>query len=139
MMSLTYLSTATLPFTAPQLDQLLSTTRPRNHAEGLTGLLLYADGHFIQTLEGADDAVDQAFLRIRRDARHRNVYVVLREEIDQRAFPDWSMGYEAINSDVATSLPGFNDYLEGKPLSVETKKRLGHAGIFHRVFRETMR
>jgi hypothetical protein len=139
MISLTYLSTATVPFSSSDLSELLASTRERNHADGLTGVMLYAGGHFIQTLEGDEDAVATTFERIGRDTRHRDVYIALREEIQARAFPDWSMGFETVDLDEAAALPGFNDYLEGKPMSPASTEQLGHAGIFHRVFRDNMR
>ncbi len=139
MMSLTYLSTATVPYQQSALTDLLLSTRERNHAADLTGMLLYAGGHFIQTLEGAEETVDATFARIRRDTRHRNIYIALREEISTRSFPDWSMGFESVTADEASTLPGFSDYLEGDAMSAETGKKLGRAGIFHRVFRDNMR
>ena len=139
MISLTYLSTATAPFSPSDLDELLSDSRERNEADQLTGLLLHVEGHFIQTLEGAEEVVDATFARIERDTRHRNVYVALREDVETRVFPDWSMGFETLDRDEARSLPGFNDYLEGRPMSAEGVDPLGRAGVFHRVFRDRMR
>lgn len=139
MISLTYLSTATIPFSASELTQLLLTTRARNEANGITGTLLYAGGHFIQTLEGSDEAVEETFARIERDLRHRNVYVALRDDIEARTFPEWSMGFDTMDPEEASALPGFNDYLEHKPMSAEDVKTFGRAGVFHRVFRDRMR
>lgn len=87
MISLTYLSTATTPFSPSSLNEPLSTTRGPNQANDLTGMLLYAGGHFIQTLEGAQEVVDATFDRIERDARHRDVYVALRDDFETRAGP----------------------------------------------------
>jgi hypothetical protein len=139
VLSITYLSTATVPFSPADLTELLASTRDRNHANQLTGVMLYAGGHFIQTLEGPEDSVESTFERIGRDTRHRDIYLALRENVEARAFPDWSMGFETLDVDEASKLPGFNDYLEGKPMSEESVKQLGHAGIFHRVFRDNMR
>lgn len=139
MISLTYLSTAKVPYSPSDLDELLTTSRERNQADDLTGLLLYAGGHFIQTLEGSARVVDATFARIQRDERHRNLYITLREGIETRVFPDWSMGFELLSRDEAPQVPGFNDYLDGRPLPPENAKALGHAEIFHRVFRDNMR
>lgn len=139
MISLTYMSTATTPYSTADLSALLGTSRHNNHAADLTGVLLYAGGHFIQTIEGSEDVVETTFARIERDTRHRNLYIALREEIVTRAFPDWSMGFESIDLEEASEMPGFNDYLDGRPLSEAAVKKLGHAGIFHRVFRDNMR
>jgi hypothetical protein len=139
LISLTYLSTATLPMDPDDLRVLLLATRERNHAAGLTGMLLHAGGHFIQTLEGPDEAVAATFARIQRDTRHRHVHVALREEIEAPAFPDWSMGFEEVSEEEAATLPGFNDYLAGKPVTEESGLALGRAGIFHRIFRDRAR
>lgn len=139
MISLTYLSTAKAPFSDNELAELLENSRARNHAAGLTGMLLYAGGHFIQTLEGPEEVVDAVFGRIERDQRHRNIIVALREEIATRVFPDWSMGFENVADGDAQELPGFNTYLSYGAVSAEDGERLGRPGIFHRVFRDNMR
>jgi hypothetical protein len=139
MISLTYLSTATVAYTDDQLSDLLRASREKNHAVGLTGMLLYAGGHFIQTLEGSEDVVDATYARIERDARHRDVFIALREPIEARSFPDWSMGFESLSEEEAADLPGFNTYLGARTVSAEDGQRLGRAGIFHRVFRDRMR
>ncbi len=139
VISLTYLSTATRVFDDSALADLLSACREKNHALGLTGMLLYAGGHFIQTLEGEASVVDATYDLIVADPRHRDVSVALREEISARTFPDWSMGFETLTPEEASALPGFNDYLVGGVLSSTSGHELGRAVIFHRVFRDRMR
>jgi hypothetical protein len=51
------------------------------------GLLLYAGGYFCQVLEGPEDAVDTTFQRIAADPRHRDVKVLVREEVPRRRYP----------------------------------------------------
>ena len=46
-----YLSAAARLFSDVELRALLADARARNEAAGLTGMLLYEDGHFLQTLE----------------------------------------------------------------------------------------
>jgi hypothetical protein len=139
LISLTYLSTARDPFSPAALAELLDLSRERNQARGLTGMLLYAGGHFIQTLEGSPIVVDATYERIAQDPRHRSLIVALREPVEERRFPDWSMGFEVLTPEEAVDLPGFNDYLERQNLSPEAGRELGRAGIFHRVFRDHMR
>lgn len=139
VISLTYLSTATRELSQPELEELLAHSRRNNTVAELSGMLLYADGHFIQTLEGDAEVVDAAFERIQADTRHRNVIVALREEIDERTFPDWSMGFESLTPEQTAAVPGFNDYLDPGSQLYKDTKRLGRAGIFHRIFRDDMR
>jgi len=139
MISLTYMSTATERFSDEQLRDLLEDSRNRNHAVGMTGMLLYVGGHFIQTLEGPADVVDATYGRIAQDSRHRSVFTALRDEVETRTFPDWSMGFESLSPEEASALPGYNDYLDTESQSAESVRDLGRAGVFHRLFRDRMR
>ena len=139
MISLTYLSSATSPMTQVGLEEILAQSRRNNTAAGLSGMLLYAEEHFIQTLEGEETPVEKAFDRIRADARHRNVIVALHEEVSKPAFADWSMGFAALSAEQGAATPGFNDYLDPGSDLFKNHKKLGRAGIFHRVFRDHVR
>jgi hypothetical protein len=139
MISLTYLSSSTVPVDAADLEEILAVSRRNNTAAGLTGMLLYADGHFIQTLEGEPEVVAEAFARIAGDPRHRDVLVALREEVAERAFPDWSMGFDRLTPEEAATIPGATDYLEDGSARYRDTAALGRAGVFHRIFRDRMR
>jgi hypothetical protein len=139
MISLTYLSTASRTFDPDELEALLPAWRVKNGAAGLSGMLLYVDGHFIQTLEGEEDDVDAAYEQIRNDPRHRDVDVALREEIEERHFAEWTMGFTRLSAEDAAATPGFNDYLDPGSELYAKNSSLGRAGIFHRVFRDNMR
>jgi hypothetical protein len=136
VISLTYLSRTKAPMSQDELEQILAVSRVNNDRDGLTGMLLYADEHFIQTLEGETEAVEAAFERIGRDQRHYNVEIALREEIDQRGFADWSMGFKRLTVPEAAELLGYNDFLDPNSTLYRDSKNLGRAGVFHRVFRE---
>lgn len=139
MISLTYLSTAAVPFDAADLHELLIVSRRNNHARGLTGMLLHVDGHFIQTLEGDADDVEGAFATIAADPRHHDVFITWRESIAERTFPDWSMGFEDVDPDQRTATEGLNDFLAAKTEMDKTAAHLGNPGVFHRIFRDRMR
>lgn len=139
MISLTYLSTATTDFDQPALRGLLEVSRRNNHAQGLSGMLLFAGGHFIQTLEGPPAEVDATFERIAADPRHRDVIVALREGVEERAFAEWSMGFEELGDHEVERLPGFSDFLAATTERQALAQHLGRAGVFHRVFRDRMR
>ena len=134
MLSLTYFSTASSALGKDELVGLLDHVRAKNDALGLTGMLLYSDGSFVQTLEGPDEAVEEAFGRIAVDPRHRDVFVALREAVTERAFPTWSMGFREISREESETLPGFNDYLQVRGPRREPGG--SRAEAFHRAFRE---
>lgn len=111
MLSLTYVSSATDLLEPEQLADLLVQVRPRNEERDLTGLLLYSRGNIIQVLEGPADAVESTFAEIERDPRHRGLLVLLREPIEERAFPDWSMGFRDLGDLDPAAIEGYNDFL----------------------------
>jgi hypothetical protein len=90
---LVYVSGSAAFFTAADLDAILTTSRRRNPAEGVTGLLLFHDGNFFQVLEGPAQAVGAVYERILRDPRHHHPRALLDRETPERTFGDWSMGF----------------------------------------------
>ena len=138
VLSLTYLSSAVELWTDDELARLLHRARAKNEETGITGMLLYAGGNFIQTLEGPSDEVDALFALIDSDSRHDGVFLVRREDIDERMFAAWHMGFKEISAQDAHEVPGFTDYLETGRIDGEEPRRSAVA-TFHRVFRQHIR
>jgi hypothetical protein len=101
-----YVSTASAPMPREALLDMLYQARAANAVDGITGLLLYHDGHFVQALEGPEDAVRDLYDRIRRDARHRDVVMMFEQTIARREFADWSMGFKALDGSEWLEFPG---------------------------------
>jgi len=111
MTSITYFSSTTRPFTSRELVALLAQCREQNARIGITGMLLYKDGEFMQVLEGTPSIVRRKFLSIRLDDRHENVTVIRDEAVDSRQFSDWSMAFWNLNSIDPASIPGYSYYM----------------------------
>ncbi len=110
MISLVYVSAATHPFTPAELETLLEKSRTNNTRDGVSGVLLYRDGDFLQVLEGPEEAVRRTYERISRDRRHGGVIVLDDSEIQERNFGAWSMGFRRVNSgDVREGYVNFFD------------------------------
>jgi len=90
---LIYSSEAAPGLAAPELEEMLAESRVRNRVYGITGVLLFVDGAFLQILEGEKEDVLGLMERIERDPRHHGVKVFYEEEVPERAFPSWSMAY----------------------------------------------
>lgn len=73
------------------LSQILNSSRKNNKEKGITGVLSYRDGFYIQVLEGSEEAVNSLFSKILADSRHHEVTVILNEAIEQRSFSGWYM------------------------------------------------
>ena len=96
MVSITYVSSAVFPFTPATLVDLVDQCQRNNARLGITGMLVYSDGNFMQVIEGADLVTQALYDRIRRDARHRDVTTVQQESIEACEFPGWSMAYNIL-------------------------------------------
>ncbi|SNS15565.1 Sensors of blue-light using FAD [Noviherbaspirillum humi] len=118
MLSLTYLSSAVRLMGEAELVNMLKAVRPINEQLGITGLLLYRDGNIIQTLEGPDEAVEATFAKISRDQRHKDVFLLMKQAIDKRQFPNWSMGFHNVSKLSPDALNGFSAFLSD-PVAAE--------------------
>jgi Sensors of blue-light using FAD len=87
-----YASRAATPTSSDVLDRILSQSRKNNPTLGLTGMLCFANGIFVQVLEGGRDEVSRLYNAIARDERHQDVQLLMYEEILERRFGDWTMG-----------------------------------------------
>lgn len=89
---LVYISSAAVPLTKAELENLVWKASVRNRELDITGLLLHHEGCIIQVIEGPTQAVDTLMAKIERDPRHRGLLVLLREPMSAREFDSWGMG-----------------------------------------------
>jgi len=104
-----YISTAVKPMNYDDFSALLQQCRDSNHKRGITGMLLYQNGTFMQMIEGEKQVVLDLFDEILKDDRHTGVHTVLTGDIEKRNFEDWSMGF--FNMDKAGEFPQYSDYI----------------------------
>jgi hypothetical protein len=90
---------------AEDIESILTTARRRNPELGLTGALMFGKGSFVQILEGPAANLDLLLETIRKDPRHGDMTVVLRDPIEAREFADWAMAHVG-GDDAVASLPG---------------------------------
>lgn len=106
LLAVVYTSVATEPFDAEQLGSLLAWCREWNGSVDVTGMLLHREGRFIQFLEGPEAAVRELVANISQDPRHTRVRVLLEDTVAERQFPEWTMGFQALD-DTTSTLDGF--------------------------------
>lgn len=102
MIQLSYVSSAVRPVTAAELLSILQQCYRHNSPQEITGLLLYGNGTFLQTLEGEEEVVIPLYEKIASDPRHVSVTCLGRRTIQTRAFPGWSMGFRRLSSDFSS-------------------------------------
>lgn len=137
LITLIYGSAAVDTFTEPELVALLEKSRANNQPLGITGMLVYRDGNFLQVLEGEAEQVDALFKKISRDPRHRGILIFMRRPLQQREFSDWSMGFVNLDTVNAEQIPGYSTYLN-QPLNSPEFEQEGFAFTFLRVFKQMM-
>lgn len=113
-----YASTATQSFTKAELTELLKGSVRRNTRAGITGLLLYQSGAFIQALEGEKAALMELFEKISHDPRHHHIIRLIQGPINERNFPDSAMAFQDLDSPELRKLPGYSEFLN-TPLNGE--------------------
>jgi len=92
LVRLLYASRAVPAIDHEELVTILRQSKTHNPTVGVTGVLCFSGGIFLQVLEGGRSAVNRLYNRIAADPRHTDVEVLLYEEIGERRFASWSMG-----------------------------------------------
>jgi Sensors of blue-light using FAD. len=123
MYHLIYVGSASKPFSQLELDDLVTKARQNNIRLGITGMLIYKDGNFIQLLEGEEDVVKKLYETIRTDTRLNETTVINESEVAERQFSDWVMNLLTYNNkplftaaelenDKIGTLKMLNDYVD---------------------------
>lgn len=106
-----YISSADSNLSFEDLAEILRSSKEYNDKHGVTGMLLFKSGTFLQVLEATREEMGEVLDRILSDTRHRNIIAILSGVLEKRNFPDWSMGFvnmeEAVDSDVS-----YEDYFD---------------------------
>lgn len=92
LIQLTYASRSARAITPEDLSDILRASQRNNARVGVTGTLCFANGIFLQQLEGDRTEVNRLYHRILADPRHREPAVLDFSEINSRRFAEWSMG-----------------------------------------------
>lgn len=78
-----------------ELYDILIESAENNRKNGLTGMLAYRDGVFLETLEGDRIKVFEAYDRIMNDDRHIEVVLLDVGAIEERQFDTYKMCFES--------------------------------------------
>jgi hypothetical protein len=134
-----YVSTASKLFEPAELREMLKEANERNKKTGVTGMLLYKDGQFMQVLEGEAEAVTATFSRISADPRHHGIMVLVKGAVKERRFPGWSMAFRDLNLPDHQDVPGFSEFLNTPLTGKEFAGDLEHCEKLLLVFKKSIR
>ena len=96
MYQLVYVSRANQDVNLELVNQIVKSAVKRNEEAGLSGFLLFNNKTFLQVLEGDRIALNQTFLRIARDPKHKDVELMLYRKISSRDFTEWGLGMASL-------------------------------------------
>jgi hypothetical protein len=109
---------------AEAIESILAQSRQHNPVSGITGILCYGGGIFLQCIEGGRMQVSDLFGSIQKDARHKDVALLHYEEIFERRFGGWSMGQVNITKLNHSVLLKYSEKPELDPYAVSGKVSL---------------
>lgn len=93
-----YVSRAAKEGSEGLLSGILAQSRRNNARMGITGLLVHAEGIFVQALEGGRVEISGLLTKLIRDDRHTEVTLLSLEEITERSYANWTMGRVDMNA-----------------------------------------
>lgn len=139
MFQLVYASSAVDLFSAADLAALLKKSRDNNTRLGVSGMLVYHDGNFMQVLEGDHGTVTALAARIERDPRHRGFLRLMGRDIPEREFGEWSMGFVDSSAVSSEDRAAFSPMLRDPAAAAEFFATPGRAHVLLSTFRRNMR
>jgi hypothetical protein len=106
------------------IETILAQSRQHNPECGITGILCYGGGIFLQAIEGGRMAISELYGHIQRDRRHKDVVLLHYEEISERRFAGWTMGEVNMSRINASILLKYAEKPELDPYSVSGRVSL---------------
>ena len=106
------------------IEDILTQSRQFNPATGITGILCYGGGVFLQALEGGRDCISDLYGHIQKDPRHKDVVLLQYEEIAERRFGGWTMGQVNVARINSSILLKYGERAELDPYSVSGRVSL---------------
>jgi hypothetical protein len=100
------------------IEAILAQSRQHNPVSGITGILCYGGGVFLQAIEGGRLQVSELFGHIMKDPRHKDVALLHFEEISERRFGGWSMGQVNVSKVNYSILLKYSEKAELDPYAV---------------------
>lgn len=119
---LSYVSQQSHSLTDAALEKMLCQARLKNEAAGITGMLIFYEGLFIQFLEGEEENIDNLFNTISKDQRHNKILILDDGYSENRKFEDWSMAFEKLDHKEVREITGYKEFNK-KDLFAEAKDK----------------
>ncbi len=73
------------------IDDIVRVAQESNKNNGITGVLFFHNGKFLQIIEGNQYKLRKLMKSIESDPRHHNVKTLINCNVEKRGFSDWAM------------------------------------------------
>lgn len=127
LMTVLYVSSATVLFTDDQLVSALRSWRDSNARDEITGFLLYEQGNFMQVIEGPAANILKLVKAIALDTRHRGMLILWQHAIVEREFGRWHMGFRKVAELSAEDQKSFHSLLQDAAMDEEFRSKAGRS------------
>lgn len=91
MERIVYTSRARTDLASDEVFRIIETSARNNPARDVTGFLIFNQNRFLQLVEGERQALDELLGVLKRDPRHCDLAIHVREPAIKRCFPNWRM------------------------------------------------
>ncbi len=118
LVRLLYVSRALDPDSLIDVQTIMDSAREHNVTNGITGILCYGGGIYLQALEGGRRQVNELYSHIVKDKRHTDVVLLHYEEITERRFGSWTMGQVNLSKLNTSVILKYSEKPELDPYSV---------------------
>jgi len=118
LVRLLYVSRALDPDSLIDIQTIMDSAREHNVTNGITGILCYGGGIYLQALEGGRRQVNELYSHIVKDKRHTDVVLLHYEEITERRFGSWTMGQVNLSKLNTSVILKYSEKPELDPYSV---------------------
>ncbi|MEN6670231.1 BLUF domain-containing protein [Psychrobacter sp. B38] len=126
LVSMTYISRANPDMSHETLSEILKQAQENNALNAITGMLIFNNQYFLQTIEGSRSQINHLLRCLLKDERHYDLQLLETRELKSREWSRWSMDLASPAMDNTalylkySTTTDFNPYL----LSAESIRRL---------------
>ena len=117
LVSMTYVSRSNPDLSDKEVSEILQQAQDNNSANAITGMLIFKDNIFLQTIEGSRAQINRLLYSLISDQRHYDLQVLETRELTHREWSKWSMNYVTSTTENAaiylkySTTEEFNPYL----------------------------
>lgn len=115
---LIYSSRSTRTLNGQDLNSIVAAAQRNNEQHGITGALCFAKGTFVQCIEGERLVVNQLYEHLLKDYRHCELKISSIDEIAERRFPYWTMGFFSYENEIGQIFLKHSRMAEFSPFSM---------------------